>query len=97
MKEPFVERVLIKSVFGRVVLDTDVTACTFEVVASAETVVRATVPADVIERVRTHSDELHAFWFHEEGKSWLSDPDVEMESEERIRITFARRFDYPNE
>lgn len=91
------ERVLVKSVFGRVVLDTDVEKCVFDVIVGEATEVRATVSADVVARVREHLGELHAFWFHAEGKSWLSDPVVEIEADERVRMTFAGRFDYPKE
>lgn len=91
------ERLLLKSEFGRVVLDTDVEKCRYTVQTGELTVVEADVSASVLERVRTHIDELHAFWFHADGKSWLSDPSVEVESGGRVRMAFAGRFDYPKE
>jgi transcription elongation factor len=91
------ERMLVKSVFGRVVLDTDVDKCVFEVIAGETTEVRATVAVEVVTRVREHIGELHAFWFHAAGKSWLSDPVVEIGTDGQIQLTFAGRFDYPKE
>jgi hypothetical protein len=77
------------------VLDTDVEKCAFEVGVGDLTEVRATVSAEVIARVQEHLGEIHAFWFHAAGKSWLSDPVVEIESGGRVRMAFAGKFDYP--
>jgi hypothetical protein len=88
-------RLLIKTVFGRTLFDSDVTSGRFVVVKNRPWLIEV-VPAEsaVIDLITSNLTECHAFYFEAGRKWWLSCANLRDERKGALRITFDGVYEY---